>query len=478
MRGIRIGSAVAALVLAAGALAQDNAGVPFAISVEEETSGRFASLPGLHSFAFGRTAGHWVFVTGRTNGFHGFVPPGSSFSRGLANRTIWVVMPLGKPGANVWSMPLADVSLPTMVRDQLSSANTCYTQDGDDLVVVGGYGHNSYGERQTYPLLTVLDLPKLVQAVKSGNTALAADAVRSVEDARMRVTGGELRKLDDGRLYLVFGHDFHGIYLAPDQQQVYTEEVRRFEIQKVLGYPQVVSGSYQPWTHPTEFHRRDLNVEHTILPDGTLGLGAYGGVFTPPTLPNGDPNPNADDVYLAPVYVAPTGYSIAGEYAQRMSQYTCANMRLYDRQTRTMYTTFFGGLSRYTYDRAARSFVIAPKQGAPGDPDFLDGVPWIDTVTTLVRNADGAHREHAHHEAPLPMRMGANAKFVPVAKTYAAYPTIDHGILDLWAIRRRTHVGWIVGGIVSPVAQNANDTTWAMSKVYRVYLDPTPTGAR
>lgn len=476
MRGALCALHLALLGIAASA--QDNAGVPFNLSVEEDVSGRFAAMPGLHSFAFGRTPGHWVFVSGRTNGFHGFVPPGSSFSRGFANRRIYVVAPFARAGENLWSMALADLAIPTEVRDQLGSANTCYAQDGDDLVIVGGYGHNSSGERQTYPRLTVLDLPKLVQAVKAGNAALAADAVRSVEDARMRVTGGELRKLDDGRFYLVFGHDFNGIYLAPDQQQTYTEEIRRFRVERVLGNPQIVAGSYEAWTHPTEFHRRDLNVEPTILPDGTLGLGAYGGVFTPPTLPNGDPNPDADDVYFAPVYVTPNGATVVGEYAQRMSQYTCANMRLYDRQTRTMYTTFFGGISRYTYDRVDRRFVVAPKQGVAGDPDFLDGVPWIDTITTLVRDANGDHREHAHHEAPLPALMGANAKFVPAAKPYAAHATTDHGILDLRAIRRRTHVGWIVGGIVSPVAQNANDTTWAMSKVYRVYLDPTPTGAR
>lgn len=463
---------------AALALGQDNAGVPFTLSVEEDTSGRFASMPGVHSFAFGRTPGHWVIVSGRLNGFHGFVPPGSSFSRGLANRRVWVVMPLGKPGANVWSMALSDIAMPTAVRDQLGSANTCATQDGDKLVVVGGYGHNSAGERQTYPWLTTLDLPKLVQAVKTGNATLAAEAIRGTEDARMRVTGGEIRKLADGRFYLVFGHDFNGLYLAPDQQQVYTEEIRRFEIQEVLGYPQVKPGTYEAWTHPTEFHRRDLTVEHTILPDGALGVAAYGGVFTPPTLPNGDPNPNGDDVYDAPIYITPSGATIAGEYAQRMSQYTCANLRLFDRQTRTMYTTFFGGISRYTYDRDERRFVIAPKQGKLGDPDFLDGVPWIDTITTLVRDGNGVHREHAHHEAQLPALMGANSRFVPIARTYAAYKELDHGILDMRAIARRTQVGWLVGGIVSPVAQNANDTTWAMSKVYRVYLDPTPTGSR
>ncbi len=138
-----------------------------------------------------------------------------------------------------------------------------------------------------------------------------------------------------------------------------------------------------------------------------------------------------------------------------------------------MYTAFLGGMSRYTYNRATRQFEIAPKQGTPGQPGFLDGVPWIDTVTSLVRNSNGSYREHAHHEAPLPGYIGSNGKFVLHPSVRKAGPLgVKHDIIDLRSIRRPTLIGWLVGGIHSPVDQNANNTSVAMKQVYRVYLWP------
>lgn len=454
------------------AVAQDNAGVPYALSFVEDTSGRFDALPAMHSFAFGEHGGHWVFVSGRTNGFHGFTPPGSNFSRGSANQHIVVFQPLGKPGQNVWTMAIANLSIATLAKDHLLSANTNTTQDGEDLVVVGGYGQSSAGPRQTYPAVSRIHLPTVIAAVKSNDTSLASSAIKTSHDERMRVTGGELRKLDDGFFYLVFGHDFNGVYLMPNETQTYTNEVRRFRLAEGPGgAPTVVD--YSVWTHPEEFHRRDLNVEHVLLPNGALALSAYGGVFTPPTLPNGDVNPNGDMPYFKPILISSGGATIETGYEQKMSQYTCANIRLWDRRDSTMYTAFLGGLSRYTYNRTTRQFELAPKQGTPGQPGFLDGVPWIDTVTSLLRNSNGSYREHAHHEAPLPGYIGSNGKFVLHPSVRKAGPSgVKHDIIDLRAIRRPTQIGWLVGGIQSPVEQNANDSSVAMKQVYRVYLWP------
>ncbi len=299
----RIGGVLVGVAIAVCVWAQDNAGVPYALSFVEDTSGRFDALPAMHSFAFGEHDGHWVFVSGRTNGFHGFTPPGSNFSRGSANQQIVVFRPFGTPGQNVWTMAVSSLSIPTLAKDQLLSANTNATQDGDDLVVVGGYGQSSSGPRQTYPAVTRIHLPTLIAAVKSNSLAAASGAIKTSQDDRMRVTGGELRKLDDGFFYLVFGHDFNGLYLQPGESQVYTNEIRRFRLTDgPTGLPTVTD--YAVWTHPEEFHRRDLNVEHVLLPNGALALSANGGVFTPPTLPNGDVNPNGDLPYHKPILIS------------------------------------------------------------------------------------------------------------------------------------------------------------------------------
>lgn len=47
----------------------NNSDLPFTIEIEEIKN---ISLPGLHSFAFGKYKNWWIILGGRTNGLHGF----------------------------------------------------------------------------------------------------------------------------------------------------------------------------------------------------------------------------------------------------------------------------------------------------------------------------------------------------------------------------------------------------------------------
>jgi hypothetical protein len=96
------------------------------------------------------------------------------------------------------------------------------------------------------------------------------------------------------------------------------------------------------------FHRRDLNVVDAIRPDGSRGITVYGGVFTKTAGP-----------WVNPVYIDqdPKGkitLTLDQKFEQKVSQYDCPHLLMYDPATRTMFTTLFGGISFYYYNKEGK----------------------------------------------------------------------------------------------------------------------------
>lgn len=83
--------------------------------------------------------------------------------------------------------------------------NVPYHQTGATLYVVGGDGTDSAtGEKITFPTLTVLDVPGMIEAVTTGGAL--APPLRQTEAEVLAVTGGELRPF--GSYALIGGHRF------------------------------------------------------------------------------------------------------------------------------------------------------------------------------------------------------------------------------------------------------------------------------
>ena len=80
------------------------------------------------------------------------------------------------------------------------------------------------------------------------------------------------------------------------------------------------------------------------------GAGAYGGVFTKDQL-------NFTHPILLSAGAAP---KVDEGFEQKMSAYSCATMLLYDPESSAMYTTFFGGISRWRWNDKGRQFTEAP----------------------------------------------------------------------------------------------------------------------
>jgi hypothetical protein len=257
-------------------------------------------------------------------------------------------------------------------------------------------------------------------------------------------TGGELVKLDDGFLYLIGGHVFMGSYRgfeAADEKntskasQTYLSEIRKLRVTRAAPGKLDVS-LVQSFPDP-EFGRRDLNATLTILDDGkSLGAAAYGGVFTKDQLN-----------FTHPIWIkAGAAPQVEDRFEQKMSAYSCAKMLLYDPESSAIYTTFFGGISRWRWNDGSRQFVQAPLFGDKTQPGgYLDGLPWINEISTLVRH-QGKLAEFAQQDSRLPGYVGANAAFLPAAGLKRIRE--DAPIFDLRQFRgKRVLVGYLFGGI-------------------------------
>ena len=417
--------------------------LPFQIDATDDVSLDFPGAPHLQSFSFGQWKGHWVFIGGRISGYHNAGGGPAEFLRADANKDVWVVDTTVQP-AKTYHVALA--LLPAAlapVADEWAATGQHYYQDGSTLYVGGGYGQDHAGNWVTYPLISAVELPQLIDDVMRGR---APSSIRFAETRLVESAGGELIKLSDGYFYLVMGHSFQGSYTTFEghsehnsqaASQEYLNEIRRLRIQTDARGKLAVELA-QAFRDETEFHRRDLNVSPIATPQG-LGLAVYGGVFTPDTQLG----------YSHPIYLLPNSPpAVDSGFEQKMNAYVCPKLLLYDKQTDTMYTSFFGGISRYSWEPASAMFQENPRVGDKSANPYLDGMQWSDQVSTIRRVAAAGKTETSEfvQSRSLPGFLGADAVFIPLDGAPRAFG--DAAVLDLDALRgKRTLVGYVYGGI-------------------------------
>ena len=351
----------------------------YSVELEQIT---IPGAPLIHSFAFAQANGKWLFIGGRTNGLHGF-SGASSFPKQYSNINIYVVDP---NTLQVWSRNIF-LDLPFAEADQFRSANMQYVQLGNKLYYTGGYGFDSTANGNiTFPVLKVIDVAETINAVSSGTSI--APFVRSITDTRMQVCGGELHHLGD-YFYLLGGHKFTGTYrVTGANNQVYTNQIKKFRIND--DGTNVSISDYTAFTDTAQYHRRDMNVVSAIKPDdATPYMILYGGVF----------KYNFDLPFQNPIYIDENGITVDYSFEQKMSQYTCSNMSVYDSVTKSNHTTFFGGTSLYFQNEFTNMLELDPL------------VPFIKDITTLTRAADGTSSENVL-VLKFPELLGTNAKFI------------------------------------------------------------------
>lgn len=420
-------------------------GGPLLIEASEDASADFPGAPRLQSFAWAQWDGKWIFIAGRTGGYHGVGQGDVDFPRARANQRIWVIEPPSSGrAARVYSFAVTDLPASlSLVKDQWLSSNLLHFQDKDTLYLAGGYGENSKGELMTYPLISSVNLPALVDGVVHGKDSFSK-TMAWAESPLVQSTGGSLVKLGDGFFYLIGGHVFTGSYRSfeaadekdtPKASQTYLGEIRKLRISNA-GAGSLNVALVESFKNP-EFARRDFNAGPTILDDGnSLGSAVYGGVFTKDQL-------NFTHPILIGSGSAP---KVVGNFEQKMSAYSCATMLLYDPDAAAMYTTFFGGISRWRWNDKQRQFFEAPVAGDKTmQTGYFDGMPWINEISTVVRSG-GKMAEFVQQNDRLPGYIGTNAAFLPVTGLKKIQE--DANIFDLRQFRgKRVFVGYIFGGI-------------------------------
>lgn len=486
-------------------------------------SGVYAQTPPSAAYP----SGLWLVFGGRTNGLHNFSPSGEeSFPPSFQNGVIYVINPVNwqvwsRPWSQTNVSPSISSSLSSTNQAFYTDGDTLYTAGGysvpdtvsftgdvnalsRDITVTSGLENLVVGRTvsgvlpfpsgrsiflpgttitaingntvtvssaalvnatgvslaaynktfTTYGTLTGLSIKGLIGAVINGGDVASLARIRQMSDPRVAVAGGGMAKLN-GRTYLAFGHNFQGGYngATASISQVYTNEIRSFRV--VDDGRSLAIANYRAVRDPVNFRRRDGNLVRFIGREGNAQLAFLGGVFTPGSSGIG---------YQAPIMIGRNGrIRIDAAYQQFFSQYTTANIPLYDSSTRSMYDVRMGGISLYDY--------------ANGQLTEDTELPWIDDVTSLVRSSDGSFQEYLM--SPIPAvtpgstgNYGANAAFL----INQALPTSSKGVIALSRLRGPTVVGFMFGGIYSTVSNTSGNTfraTGASNQVFQITMTPT-----
>ncbi|MCC7502872.1 MAG: T9SS type A sorting domain-containing protein [Flavobacteriales bacterium] len=398
-------------------------------------------MPGLQSFAWGQHQGQWFLVGGRTDGLHRRQPP-FAFLAADNNTNVYVVDPATQ---QVWSASLN--TLPTNLKEQLQSTNMEFEQRDSTLYCAGGYGYSSTAaDHITYPYLTAIDLPGAMDAIRTGQSIVPY--FRQLNDARMEVTGGQMRLLHD-RFHLVGGQRFIGRYnpmgpdFGPGFIQEYTNAIRRFDIND--NGVDLVIADYAEEVDTVNLHRRDYNMLPQIKPDGSEGLTVFSGVF----------QYGQDLPWLNTVDISDSGYTVVPAFEQLLNQYHTAHAALYDSTANIMHSLFFGGIGRYYFNGGT----------------LMDdqNVPFVNTISLVSRDGNGSLEEAAIGE--MPALLGASGEFIPLPGT----PQHTKDIIRLDELAGDTVlIGHVVGGIESSAQNiffvNTGVQSDATMRIFQVHL--------
>ncbi len=431
-------------------------GLPFSISIEQAD---FNLTSGLHSGAFAVYKDKWLFIAGRTNGMHDFGPDNENFPVARQNTTVFVVDPENEI---IYFRSLSDPSsgLTQKQIDELSVTSPQFFQSGRTLYMSGGYGFDTLENTfTTKAVLTAIDVPKLMKwVVKNNPEKAAAKYFRQTTHPLLQVTGGYMDAVN-GCLstLLVFGQNFTGYY-HDDTNGDYTKQVRRFKIvdegKKLSIKPRTCEAANEA------YRRRDLNVVPVILDDKPAYV-ALSGVFTPDA-----------GIWTVPVMITKKGETsmanplLEETFKQGMNNYVCPTVGLYSKDSKEMYILICGGISYQYFDA---------NNELQSDPEF----PFINQVTTVEINKHGQFKQYimnnqypeievsAGPHAGNPYLFGAGAYFIPADDL----PDRENGVFKLDKIKNSTVLGYIVGGIMSKVANTADRTdSLASPYIFKVIL--------
>lgn len=472
------GSTVSAPAEKAVAIANPNATatLPFKLEVVEVAN---STLPGVQSYSSATADGKWLILGGRSAGLHGFNPGNNNFPRSSANTVAYVI----DASANkvLGSVDLVK-SLPPQLAAPLTATSAESVQLGNNLFIVGGYGTDlQSGNITTFGSIIKIDVPGLIKAIVSNAPIAGYFTQNPAPDNRLKVTGGDLKAFQD-MFFLAYGQDFTGFYSvenkdynrAGGQFQKYNETVRVFTLNPDLSIAtfQNADGAYDD---SLPYHRRDLNVVDIIQADGvTPALVVYGGVFRAGQVA-GLTAP-IDITFPIPSPTAIPAPVVQKSFQQALNHYDCANLTIFDQASSSSFTTLLGGISQYHYAPPTNTLI----QDQVDLANAVDGLPFINTVSTIQHQPNAGAFAQFIHPSPLPGLIGTGARFLFNPAVQAAGGLFENGVIKLASLGGRTLVGHMVGGIESYGPYSGlvtqNPSTIATTRFFEIWVTPGPSG--
>ena len=429
-----------------------------------------ATVPGIQSYAAGQVSEEWVILAGTVGGLH-------SFSN--KNTRAWVFNPSSQ---QVWSRDLTDPSsgLSQHTINGLSSSNTQSYQRGNTLFITGGYVFEEDVDNfTTYNDLTAVDLPELIDWVKTSSSSLPANTILQRAGAigsgtdyvggLFQVTGGGMFEID-GKTQLVFGQLYDGPYLNDGSFQKYTSQIRTFDIEydHAAGTLDYSSAAIHPsGGDPSRFRRRDLNTFPILTQDAgggdQLSAVALSGVFT-----------ETNGIWTVPVEISPAGVPSMQDpatdpnvFKQALNGYESAKLGMYSSTHGEMTEILFGGIT-------ANEFVNDP---SAGNLSYQSSFPFTNQISAVTIDATGAYEQTYLGNFPLlygptgsPYLFGSDADFFPSANL----ALLEGDIIDLDAIDGKTLLGYIYGGIAAGSPNGFSANSVASTQVFTVEYVPVP----
>lgn len=412
---------------------------PFQITLDPVIINGFT---GLQSYAWARDGETIFLVGGRTDGLHKR-QPFAAFNKQF-NNTELIVLDLKKEKVSKKNI----TSLPALLAEQLQSTNMEFFQQGNELVLIGGYGYSETNRTHiTHPSLIRIKLKESINAII--NNEDVAPFIHQLADERMAVTGGRMNKLAN-TFYLIGGQRFDGRYNphgpnhGPGFSQQYTNQIRKFNL--ISDGDKLKIEDYSAITDSLLLHRRDYNLLTQFDEDGKEMLTIYSGVF----------QYRKEVPFTTLIDINKSGHHEIAGFNQQFSHYHTATLPVYSRNKKTMYSVFFGGIAQYYKDKEGKTIKD-------------DNVPFVKSISVVERKANTVKEYILPGE--MPGYFGTAAEFIPVDdKLYS-----ENGILNLDKLNKKsTMIGYIIGGIDSraPNVFWSNDagSNRASPVIWKVYL--------
>ncbi len=411
---------------------------PFSFTLEPVLLNDF---PGLQSYAYAKDGNLLLLIGGRIDGLHRR-QPFAAFNKKFNNTDLFVI---DIEKEKVWTKSVN--SLPASIAEQLQSTNMQFFQEGNQLILIGGYGYSeTEKDHITYPSLITIQVKELINSIM--NDGDISYFFNQIIDERMAVTGGRLNKLNN-KFFLVGGQRFTGRYnpMGPDHgpgfTQQYTNQIRKFQLKKSeTGF------SIENYSAITDslLHRRDYNLLTQIDKEGKEILTIYSGVF----------QYDKDVPFTTLIDITEKSYKEINGFNQQFSHYHTATLPIYSKKNKIMYAVFFGGIAQYYKNDQSETVKD-------------DNVPFVKSISVIERN-NNTIKEYILPN-PMPGYFGAAAEFISKEHFFS-----NNGIFQLDEISKsKVLIGYIVGGIDSRAPNvfwsNEADPSRASPVIWKVFIN-------